>query len=181
MKLVISQLKPGENPLELTSAKDPILQAVVTELTQDGLTPQGPIQFTGSLHQHEPDYYLQGQLSWQVTQQCSRCAEEFAASIQQQVQLALAHISSHKNPAEIASQLEEESEHLDVVYFQGNDLDLKPLLHEQFVLSLPFQALCNEQCKGLCQHCGKNLNRQECVCANQPQLNPFSVLKTVTV
>ncbi|MFM8269362.1 MAG: YceD family protein, partial [Pseudomonadota bacterium] len=133
---------------------------------------QGPLKFQGVLHKHEPDYYLHGHLNWRIEQECSRCAENFSSSIKHDFQLALAHRAAHQT---------DDNDDLDLVFFEGNELDLKPVLHEQFLLSLPFKALCQDACKGLCQHCGKNLNRQECACANIPKGNPFSVLKTVTL
>jgi uncharacterized protein len=32
------------------------------------------------------------------------------------------------------------------------------------MLSLPIKRLCDEQCKGLCQVCGADLNEGECGC-----------------
>ncbi len=32
------------------------------------------------------------------------------------------------------------------------------LLREQVLLAVPLKAICREDCKGLCPHCGKNLN-----------------------
>jgi len=180
MKLVISQLKDGENPLSFDSEKDPELKAVARDLGTEGFKILSPLKFQGILHKHEPDYYLNGNLDWNVEQVCSRCAETFSSPLHYDFQLALAHSGAHKK-AKNADLVAEESEDLDLVFFEGNELDLKPLLHEQFVLSLPFKSLCKETCKGVCQHCGMNLNRQECKCVNIPKENPFSVLKTITL
>lgn len=171
MKLVISQIKPGENLLSYSSESDAHLKVLGEELKAEGFRVDGPLKFQGTLHKHEPDYYLDGHLDWTVEQDCSRCAETFKSLVSHPFQLALAHSAGES----------QDSEDLDVICFHGNDLDLKPLLHEQFVLSVPFQSLCSESCKGICQHCGKNLNRQECVCAEKPSHHPFSVLKNVTL
>ena len=37
-------------------------------------------------------------------------------------------------------------------------------LLELLELSFPSKMLCDEDCKGLCQKCGKNLNEGECSC-----------------
>lgn len=171
MKLVISQLKPGENSLSYSSSQEGELKGVLQELKNEGFEVEGPLNFSGTLHKHEPDYYLQGHLTWKIKQDCSRCAESFHNPISYDFNLALAHSGLKK----------EDDEDLDLFVFEGNDLDLKPLLHEQFVLSVPFRALCQEHCKGICQHCGKNLNRQECVCVEHNNFHPFSVLKNMTL
>ncbi|MBP5545476.1 MAG: DUF177 domain-containing protein [Kiritimatiellae bacterium] len=44
-------------------------------------------------------------------------------------------------------------------------IDLTDSLRECIILSFPSNPLCREDCKGLCQHCGKNLNKEACECA----------------
>ena len=46
--------------------------------------------------------------------------------------------------------------------FSGNNLDLRPLVEEQILVAYPIRALCvrGEACRGLCMHCGANLNEQ---------------------
>ena len=53
---------------------------------------------------------------------------------------------------------------LDTFAFDGEVIELEPLLREQFVLSLPYAPLCREDCKGLCPTCGTNLNESTCNC-----------------
>ena len=38
------------------------------------------------------------------------------------------------------------------------------------LLALPTKHLCREDCRGLCPHCGKNLNEGECGC--RPDVDP---------
>lgn len=46
--------------------------------------------------------------------------------------------------------------------FNGNYLDLRPMVEEQILVAYPIRALCvrGEACRGLCMHCGANLNEQ---------------------
>ncbi len=41
---------------------------------------------------------------------------------------------------------------------KGERIDLEPILRDTVVLDLPFTPLCDDDCEGLCQTCGKNLN-----------------------
>ncbi len=68
---------------------------------------------------------------------------------------------------------------LDVFPFDGERLDLEPLLREQFVLALPFAPLCAETCKGLCPQCGIDRNTASCSCVPpiDPRLAPLKGLK----
>lgn len=46
--------------------------------------------------------------------------------------------------------------------FEGDELDLLPILREQILLALPAAPLCAEECLGLCPTCGQNRNEREC-------------------
>ncbi len=58
--------------------------------------------------------------------------------------------------------------------FLGNSLDLRPMVEEQILVAYPIRALCvrGEACRGLCMHCGANLNEQpptsRCVVCGTP-------------
>jgi len=59
---------------------------------------------------------------------------------------------------------------LDVFAFDGERVDVEPLLREQFVLAVPFAPLCAETCKGLCPQCGIDRNTASCSCV--PPIDP---------
>ena len=49
-------------------------------------------------------------------------------------------------------------------------------LMEQLEMEFPVRFLCREDCKGLCQRCGKNLNEGACDCTEReidPRLAPL--------
>ncbi len=59
-------------------------------------------------------------------------------------------------------------------------MDLSPLIREQVLLALPTRPLCQEDCRGLCPHCGINLNRSACGCRVEtvdPRLEALRSLK----
>lgn len=51
-------------------------------------------------------------------------------------------------------------------YIEAPDLtlDLDELVSSDILLELPARFLCKEDCQGLCQKCGHNLNLGECGC-----------------
>lgn len=64
---------------------------------------------------------------------------------------------------------------------KGDIIELDKMLADNFILNLPVRLLCEEQCKGLCQKCGKNLNEGSCDCAELPdESSPFYGLKSFT-
>jgi len=46
----------------------------------------------------------------------------------------------------------------------GLKLDLQETALSDLVLNCPIKILCDENCKGLCMHCGKDLNEGQCSC-----------------
>jgi len=45
------------------------------------------------------------------------------------------------------------------------EVDITEEIREAVMLNLPHFPLCAERCRGLCAHCGKNLNEGLCGCA----------------
>lgn len=49
-------------------------------------------------------------------------------------------------------------------YLTGYNLDADRLVCNELSLSLPMKVLCKEDCKGICNRCGANLNYETCGC-----------------
>lgn len=43
-------------------------------------------------------------------------------------------------------------------------LDLREAIRQNALLAIPMKPLCREDCAGLCQVCGKDLNEEQCDC-----------------
>lgn len=60
---------------------------------------------------------------------------------------------------------EEREEQLDENnYIAGYELDVDALIADELVLQWPMRVLCKEECKGICNVCGKDLNMEQCDC-----------------
>jgi len=55
----------------------------------------------------------------------------------------------------------------DAYPFDGEVLDLRPLVREALALELPLAPLCRADCQGLCPTCGANRNESDC--GHQPE------------
>ena len=62
--------------------------------------------------------------------------------------------------------MEEEDADLYIV-LENASLDVEALAAEDLMLDMPSKFLCQEDCKGLCPTCGKNLNDGPCDCAKE--------------
>jgi len=61
-------------------------------------------------------------------------------------------------------EVEIEEDDLETAFYRDEVIDLGQLMKEQFYLVLPMKPLCQEACRGLCPHCGANLNQSSCTC-----------------
>jgi uncharacterized protein len=67
----------------------------------------------------------------------------------------------------------------EISYYKGEGLLLEDALREQVLLALPLKVICRENCKGLCPQCGKNLNTEQCSCAETMEDPRWSALKDI--
>ncbi len=52
--------------------------------------------------------------------------------------------------------------------FEGEALDIAPLVHDTVLTAQPMQNLCRPDCRGLCPRCGVDLNERDCGCDRRP-------------
>ena len=109
---------------------------------------------------------------------CSRCLEPFEVAVDAAFELR--YVPQPDGDAEVVpDEREIEDDDLTTAYYSDGQLDIGDLLREQFQLALPMKPLCSDACRGLCAHCGANLNRTECECApawEDPRLAPLKSL-----
>jgi uncharacterized protein len=136
---------------------------------------QEPIGVNVSYYRAGTELFFEGGLHASTTAVCARCAEEFAAPSDRDFRFILA-------PKAIGFDGETDlrDEDLEFSLYEGDQIDLSPLIREQFLLSLPTRPLCREDCRGLCPKCGVNLNHTQCACSvevGHPGLAPLRNLK----
>lgn len=166
-------MKEGENRFHYESPKDGWLQEVLGQVKKEGVEAQGPMRLDLSFTKLEPDYYLKGDLKYQLEQPCSRCAEPVKSPISHHFELAFSHLNHPREEAD------ESNEEIDIIFFHGNELEIDPVISEQVLLSVPYLSLCRGDCKGICQKCGKNLNDGTCACRKEAPDGPFSKLNEI--
>ena len=65
----------------------------------------------------------------------------------------------------------------DYIISKDGFVDADEALIEQILLELPLRHLCKDDCKGLCQKCGANLNVESCSCDLSEPDPRFDVLR----
>lgn len=117
--------------------------------------------------------FATGPFEGELTVACSRCLNPMKIVLDEK--LLVTFMPSSEFPDEEAEGegddgAEVATEDLDLFPYDGEVVDLEPLLREQFVLAVPFAPLCAEDCKGLCPQCGIDRNTATCKC--EPPIDP---------
>ena len=142
-------------------------------LSQDEGTVIGKLSCNGNIFlTGEHSAHFQGVISGRVARECVRCLaiyEEslslpFEAEFQQSSNAIVPKSPKRKGIKGHDVSLDENAPDEDVYPIAGNDIDLLPAIREQVILATPLQSLCKEDCLGLCQVCGANLNEGVCGC-----------------
>lgn len=115
---------------------------------------QGPLRFTGKVVNAAPYLQLSGRLSAVLELGCSRCLQAITRSFD--VDIA----ESYTNKTEVA----DEDDGGEVILFEGDEIDITPVMLNALFGELPMHPLCRQDCRGLCPECGADLNLGACAC-----------------
>ncbi len=125
-----------------------------------------PVGISGLVSNTASLVRLEAQISYDFEAECDRCGK-FTVS-RHTVNISKALATSIEG---------EESD--TILLVPDMKLDLDELLYTEVIVSLPLKHLCNEDCKGICSKCGKNLNEGKCDCPEKeidPRLSALAEL-----
>jgi len=84
---------------------------------------------------------------------CARCLKEFEYPVHKLISANLTEGGEGENP--------------DSYFLQGDKVDINEVVVTEFILDMDDTLLCSENCAGLCQGCGSDLNTQPCACKKE--------------
>lgn len=118
--------------------------------------PAKPLRVTGRLSSAGSGGFVwHGRLEGDVVLACRRCLTAVTVPVRDDAYVIFAEAGSDETDDPDVYVLDERS----------NQLNLTPVVREQWLLNVPAFALCRDDCKGMCPRCGKNLNEGPCGCA----------------
>jgi uncharacterized protein len=126
-------------------------------------------------HKVIQDIRLKGMLDTSLEVACARCLEPVVHQLNRSFDLLYRPQGTDAGHEEL-SVTDAEAE---IGYYIGHGLLLEDTLREQVLLAVPLKIVCREECKGLCPHCGKNLNEGACSCAEAVPDPRWSALKEI--
>ncbi|MCK5011872.1 MAG: DUF177 domain-containing protein [Deltaproteobacteria bacterium] len=124
------------------------------------------------------DVFLKGLFNTTVRTSCVKCLDSFDLPIE-----AIFHYNlCAADEKELLPEKEINKADLDLSCYQGDSIDVVPLLREQIILNVPSYPLCQEACKGICPQCGLNLNHSLCQCDKKEVTSSrFEILKELSL
>jgi uncharacterized protein len=121
------------------------------------------------------DIRIVGEFATRVEMACARCLEPIHQDVAKKFELLYRPQGSDAGKEALSVTTAE----AEVGYYQGEGLLLEDVLREQVLLALPLKAICREDCKGLCPHCGRNLNQEQCNCTEPLDDPRWSALRNI--
>ena len=113
---------------------------------------------------------IEGSTKLVLNVNCSRCLKELQypmdISVTKDIDFNLSDVERIEN-------LDETN------YISGYNLDVDILIRNEIIIGFPMKVLCSEDCKGICMHCGANLNEKSCDCDNTVLDPRMSVIRDI--
>ena len=134
---------------------------------------RGGVPVNVSFYRLGSDLFFRGQFRGDVSGTCARCLESYPFSLGKEFTFVLKPRRGAAQDAELAE------EDLSLSFYEGDEVDLAPLVREAMILALPTKPLCREDCCGLCPRCGANRNAGACGCREERSDPRLEVLRTL--
>lgn len=116
-----------------------------------------PVHVAGLVRNMAGALVLECEASTTLELTCDRCLKPFIQNMTVRLDTLL------------ATELQNE-ENDEIILLKGDELPLGDLVQETFILEMDTKHLCSEECKGLCDKCGADLNLGPCDC--KPDIDP---------
>ena len=129
----------------------------------DIINPIGSCQVVGKILSDSDIFILDAKIKVDLEMICSRCLETFIYPIDIDIEERFTTNSASQDDEAV------------VVY--DDVLDITEIVETIIISTIPIKRICKDDCKGLCQECGCNLNFNTCSCNNEDVDIRFEALK----
>ncbi|MEF9990881.1 MAG: DUF177 domain-containing protein [Romboutsia sp.] len=113
-----------------------------------------PINLQGTISRNNKGLYIDAEVDFIIVDSCARCLVDVEVPIKYLIQGFL-----------VKENFDEDGfEEYDAFIIEKDELNLIDIIEQTLDFNLPTITLCSEDCLGLCQGCGVNLNNGSCSC-----------------
>jgi DUF177 domain-containing protein len=160
--------------------KAPVGTSLVNDFREEDIQLDDDIKVIGPLNGHvrmrrtNQGLLVDGWVELTLELSCNRCLKEFEMPMHVNLEEQFYPTVDVVSGLPLAPFDEDEIFPIDAHYH----VDLTEAIRQNVLLLLPMAAVCQEECKGLCSQCGRDLNLGPCEC--EPEVDGrLSVLKTL--
>ena len=107
------------------------------------------------IHLKDRQYEISASTKLVIAIPCDRCLKEVEYEMPIELEKK---IDLDKEDAELEEGFDESD------FIDGYHLDVDKMLYSEILLGWPAKVLCTDDCKGMCNVCGQNLNQGTCDC-----------------
>lgn len=128
---------------------------------------EGPVQVDVKVTNTGRCYLVRGKLRARASFTCDRCLTKFSGEITGEIEDEFFPRDGAVRPDDDLESEDSEvglSEADDENTFDGESFDLEESVAQHLLLAIPAKVVCREDCKGICPHCGQDLNEADCDC-----------------
>lgn len=154
MKIDISNLPEGTHECELAA-----------EPSEIGLSEQfhNEVRVTLALHKNSRQIHMKAEVETIGSFRCDRCLDEFDKELENNFQMLYTSEESDRDGYD--------QDEVRLVSPDAHEINIGEDVRQFIMLAVPQKILCKDSCAGLCQRCGRNLNRERCTCTAE-QIDP---------
>jgi uncharacterized protein len=144
-----------------------------------------PFRFDVRSYKAGTDVILEGLCTGEIEVECGRCLARYRHPLHDQFRLVAEEARGRVPPdPEGRESLEHDglclTDEIESGWYRGSVIQLDGLFSELIAGTIPDHPICRENCRGLCQVCGKSLNDEDCGCESEQlepkKESPFAVL-----
>lgn len=111
---------------------------------------------------------------------CDRCLKYFEEKVVSNIKLTLSKEEEKEEIDEINVEVELFEPEMSVYTVSEGILDVKDIVTQETIMLRPYKRLCRNECSGICQGCGANLNTEKCVCKKEVDVRWQALKKYMT-
>ena len=148
------------------------------EINQPDCSLDGSVRVNGRLTRIERDIFFAGDLQASLQVACTRCLKPYSLDVKNKIQVHFIPREKEQSPG---TEVEVKETDIEQEVYEEDRVDLSGPIRDNILLDVPLIRLCNEDCKGICSQCGKNLNQRFCKCESEsftdPRLESLKIFK----
>lgn len=127
------------------------------------------------VHRALETFTLAGTVETRVRGECCRCLAETELQVRAELRLLFQRKEATQDELEAVA----EEEAVEILPPGARELDLTCHVRDAILLELPLRIYCRPDCRGLCPHCGKDLNQGPCGCTEEQTDPRWEALRNI--